>query len=423
MNSTGNTRRCNSRADTANNKLSSNVTLKPLTSSGNFGSGFLSDVDLGSLRSKINFLEIDLQKRQEAYITRERAYKSRIFELEEDIGRERQVKSGWMKTDDGMAKLKNLHQEILSHVVLVQDRTSRILQEQEKDLLRAFRARLFDVQTELEKEKSKKDDGDSRAWIKKSRDLEERVEAYKEIADKLERTNQTLNQENQRLQTQFQNQEDDRDYIVKQLEHARKDNSDWRARFERLDKEVSLLEEKEKNLGLEKGTNARVSVAKSDADERYKEVNKKLQKLLESERGSLDLVRRNYQQELDSRTETELLLRQCIDDVRRELLRRQKRSREGGSSGSVPSTPDKGALDPASLVTQLPIDKFSAADRERVLELLLSQERVVALLYSKALQANKSAAAAADDEVLAPTGSVLAPPAISRKGSSPETTF
>ena len=42
---------------------------------------------------------------------------------------------------------------------LVQDRTARILQEQERDLVRAFRARLFDVQTELEKEKSKKEDG------------------------------------------------------------------------------------------------------------------------------------------------------------------------------------------------------------------------------------------------------------------------
>jgi len=37
---------------------------------------------------------------------------------------------------------------------------------QERDLLRAFRARLFDVQSELEKEKNKSDDGAS-AWIEK----------------------------------------------------------------------------------------------------------------------------------------------------------------------------------------------------------------------------------------------------------------
>lgn len=45
-----------------------------------------------------------------------------------------------------MESLKNMHQQILHNVEMVQDRSSKILQEQEKDLLRAFRARLFDVQ-------------------------------------------------------------------------------------------------------------------------------------------------------------------------------------------------------------------------------------------------------------------------------------
>lgn len=76
-----------------------------------------------------------------------------------------------MKTDLKMQKLKAVQGKILENVELVQERTSRVLQEQERDLLRAFRARLFDVQTELEKEKSKKDDG-AGAWIERSRQLE-----------------------------------------------------------------------------------------------------------------------------------------------------------------------------------------------------------------------------------------------------------
>jgi hypothetical protein len=69
------------------------------------------------------------------------------------------------------------------------------MQEQERDLLRDFRARLFDVQTELEKEKSKKDDG-AIAWIERSRQLESEVEWAKEVADRLERVNQSLLQVN-----------------------------------------------------------------------------------------------------------------------------------------------------------------------------------------------------------------------------------
>ena len=53
--------------------------------------------------------------------------------------------------------------------------------DQERDLLRAFRARLFDVQTELEKEKNKTDDGAS-AWIEKSRQLEAEVDWAKEVS-------------------------------------------------------------------------------------------------------------------------------------------------------------------------------------------------------------------------------------------------
>ena len=55
-------------------------------------------------------------------------------------------KMSWMQGNHSMESLKNMHQQILHNVEMVQDRSSKILQEQEKDLLRAFRARLFDVQ-------------------------------------------------------------------------------------------------------------------------------------------------------------------------------------------------------------------------------------------------------------------------------------
>lgn len=52
-----------------------------------------------------------------------------------------------MKSDMKMNKIKAMQHQIVGNVELVQDRTSRILQEQERDLLRAFRARLYDVRT------------------------------------------------------------------------------------------------------------------------------------------------------------------------------------------------------------------------------------------------------------------------------------
>lgn len=71
-----------------------------------------------------------------------------------------------MQGNHSMESLKNMHQQILHNVEMVQDRSSKILQEQEKDLLRAFRARLFDVQVRtygmkqvwMEREGARQDD-------------------------------------------------------------------------------------------------------------------------------------------------------------------------------------------------------------------------------------------------------------------------
>lgn len=192
-----------------------------------------------SLRVRNQMLEKDLERRQESYIARERAYKARIEDLEEELNAQRSMKTGWMKTYNKMEKIRSFHGEILNNVELVQDRTARILQDQERDLLRAFRARLFDVQTELEKEKSKKDDG-AGAWIERSRQLEAEVEWAKEVADRLERVNQALTQENTRLKSQFHSQETDRNYIIETLGKVRRENEQLRS--ERVTVEASLAE-------------------------------------------------------------------------------------------------------------------------------------------------------------------------------------
>ncbi len=50
--------------------------------------------------------EKDLERRQESYITRERAYKVRIDELEEELTAQKTSKTGWMKSDKKLGELK-----------------------------------------------------------------------------------------------------------------------------------------------------------------------------------------------------------------------------------------------------------------------------------------------------------------------------
>jgi len=343
-----------------------------------------SDVD--QYHRRIEQLEADLKRRQESYIRRERAYKTRVEELEEELHKMKAGKSSWMQGDSQMQTVRAMHTQILNNVGQVQDRTARILQEQERDLLRAFRARLFDVQTELEKEKNKTDDGAS-AWIEKSRQLEAEVDWAKEMADRLDRVNQALAKENSRLKTQFKTQEDDREFLIRQLVAMKKDNARLRQEYEKAKSSSSLLKPEggEEDFG---GSSSNPSLPRvpsasggvthhsshshggpnqQEADNRYKEIIKRLKRLLEVERRNLRQVRTQFANDLQHRTELELFLKQCIEDVRHEIAA----NREQAMGGSEPS------------VDNVSMDDFSPQDRERVMELLLSQERVISLLYSK----------------------------------------
>ncbi|CAM9974268.1 unnamed protein product [Ectocarpus sp. 6 AP-2014] len=364
----------------------------------------LDEDQLQAMKQKVETLQADLSRRQESYIRRERAFNMRIEELEEEVGSLKSGKMSWMQGNHSMESLKNMHQQILHNVEMVQDRSSKILQEQEKDLLRAFRARLFDVQTELEKEKTRKDGGDS-AWIERTRRTEAELDWAKEMADRLDRVNQGLSRENLRLKSQFKSQEDDRKFLIKQLVAIKKENQSLRQ--EREAAEASMFEIQQKALraqedmatamrtrpassssapnlpGLGAGA-ARQSGAEADAS-RYKEIIKRLKRLLETERRNLRQVRSSYAADLQQRTELENLLRGAVEEVVQEIRSKQKRAaklglkdagKAGGASGSG------GGAGGLSSPRVSP-GAFSSTQRDQTLEMLLSRERVLSLLYAK----------------------------------------
>jgi chromosome segregation ATPase len=219
------------KSDEGKQSTSSSSNRRGLTSSGLGGEDTESMV--GGLKKRVNTLETDLKRRQETYLSREQTDTTRIRVLEQQLEKATSERKSWMKEDKRVSLLKNMHSKIMKNIDHVQGTTARILQEQERDLLRAFRARLFDVQAELEKERSNKDDG-SAALIEKNRQYEKDLDWAKEMADRLERVNQAMGKENSRLKSQFKTQQDDREFLIKELVTVRKDN-------ERLRQEVTRL--------------------------------------------------------------------------------------------------------------------------------------------------------------------------------------
>merc|ERR1712224_630942 len=93
-----------------------------------------------------------------------------------------------------------------------------------------------------------------------------------------------------------------------------------------------------------------------------------------SERKTVRTLKEGQSGLLQQRTELEVLLRQCLDDVKTEVTRKRQEADRGQSN--LPRLDQSGA--------GVSVHELNAQDRERVLELLLSQQRVVQLLYSKA---------------------------------------
>ena len=155
----------------------------------------MTNEDKDQLIAKVKTLERDLDRRQESYITRETIFKSKIEELENEILRYRNEKTAWMddrskpdsspasssdvnvsnKPRNKLQEFKLMQDQIIKNVETVQQKAMRVIKEQEQDLSKQFQAKLFDLQAELEREKSKGDDG-SLAWIQKSKRLQAELE-------------------------------------------------------------------------------------------------------------------------------------------------------------------------------------------------------------------------------------------------------
>lgn len=327
-------------------------------------------------RIRIEALENDLRRRQTSYIRRERAYKAKIEELERQLTIARRG-GGSDETESKMISIRLTHEKIMENIEKMQSTTAQLMKEQEADLLRQFRVRLFDVQEELETAKAKASDENATVWIKKYRALEKEMEWVKALADKLEQSNKTFVKENGRLHSNFKSQEDDRAMLVKQLVLVKKDNA--RLRQEIQDLKDRAAEEKPTSTGSNRRSLRQVIqdapiAFDENSDLRYREVIKRLKKLLDIERKNMKELRRTHASELERKTELEIFLRQCIDDTRREIALRRN-SQSGSMPGAIAENDE--------LLQQVPVADFDEKDREHVMELLLSQERVIALLYAK----------------------------------------
>lgn len=91
-------------------------------------------------------LKAEQKRRMESYMRRETNYQSEVEDLKAELERQGKARP---PEDMRIKDLRRQHSKVLDTIGSMQGREQLALQEQEKDLLRAFRARLWDVQVRL----------------------------------------------------------------------------------------------------------------------------------------------------------------------------------------------------------------------------------------------------------------------------------
>jgi len=339
-------------------------------------------------RDKNRGLEDQYKYRIASFVKRETQTKNKIESLE------RRLNEGTDQDEhvQRMAVIENMHKSVVAGLECIQNNTAKILQDQERDLMRAFRARLQEVSKDLEAQRSRKGEQGTELQARHRRVVAELHEAQ-ELAQTFDKKNQQLQADNTKLLEKLRTREDDRQALLRELVLSRKEAARLKAQLKDGGAGVGasptpISEQpapqmdstaKKKSISQKQIDQAKAQNTSNKAYERevkYREALTRLKRMCEAERKITRSLRQQQADMLQNRTELEVLLRQCLDDVKAEIMRhRLEHERKDGPGLPGPGQP----------VNSMSVHELTAQDRERVLELLLSQQRVVQLLYSKTL--------------------------------------
>merc|ERR1719183_1530883 len=177
-------------------------------------------------KEKNRNLEDKYKYRIASFVKRETQTKNKIESLE------RRLTDGTDHDEhvQRMNMIEHMHKSVVTGLECIQNNTAKILQDQEKDLMRAFRARLQEVSKDLEAQRSRKGEHNTELQARHRRVVAELHEAQ-ELAQTFDRKNQQLQAENAKLLEKLRTREDDRQALLRELVLSRKEAARLKARY------------------------------------------------------------------------------------------------------------------------------------------------------------------------------------------------
>ncbi len=377
-------------------------------------------------------LREELARVKENHVRREARMQQEIAELKVQV----QEATAGRLVPDTMAQIYDTHAQIQAKLKEGEGRTQELLKQQKEEMARQFHLKLAEVVDA--KSKSNEQEHSAEEWAARFRQAQDHLKRTETNLIDSDRRNKLLETENKRLRSQYRSQENDREFLVRQLVAVKRDNVRLREELQKSNARgggerpgsASGLPSRPGTADSYRSTGTHTShasysshasqaarpVSAGTSDTKLRETTTRLKKLLDRERAQLRQVRAAYATDQQNRTELgkhhhggatsltagsqaslgvfplcqpvleplrcrcsrciacrlrpEGFLAQCVQDVRQEIGRR--RQGELTRHGRPPSAASASGSRPG-------YSEFDESDRSKVMEMLLSQERVSAL--------------------------------------------
>ena len=311
--------------------------------------------------------------REERYIRREKEYRKTLSEYESELRARGNYSSQPLEEqiERNYNKVESLYGQIEDNIGNIQRKTTQILTEQERDIKRQFETRMKEINRELDDEKKRKTMGVDN-YAEKAEQLARELELMKASMDLIESKNEIMKRENGFLKQKFKTQEAERNLLVRQIVDYKRENAQVAAETAmykemlhtpRLNPSMSKADSEFDRASKMSDYNFRQEHSTdSQKISRYEKIISRYNRQIEFVRKGLKKVRNDYATEIQCKTEIEQILRECVEEVKSEI-----------------QTTRRNHKDSVALTTQ---------ERERIVEKMLSQERVLSLLYDKTFPYN-----------------------------------
>lgn len=300
-----------------------------------------------------------------------------------------------------MGRLRELNKEIQDKSHLLKTTIEDKAEAERLALIRTYRVRMRDVKQQLAQQEAMNLEG-AKAWINRYEMLEgDREVAARECAS-LEVENAAIKDHNKELRVMQKHQNEQRADLTEKIAILKRETKRLEEQESRLKLRLSgenpapssrpqsssLRAQSRSGIALagrpsssltnneQEGPDA---IAPSERDQARALAS--IRKVLESLRASLKKVRSAQIELLQERSELEMFMRQCIEDVRRDIYRFTVASSVNSSSSAV--TKRASAKAPLAAEEALILESYGAKEKKQLMDILNGKLHVYSLLHQK----------------------------------------